>query len=111
MNVYTIASIICLAAMQPIAAEIVTSTATNTITQTVYRVKAEATKSISAPFFEPSVTSSNVHQYSAAKSVTSMNLTTAANPLYTSNSAARVVDVGMPVALAAGSFAWMMGYM
>ncbi|KAE8322900.1 hypothetical protein BDV39DRAFT_183318 [Aspergillus sergii] len=115
MKVTTIASVLCLAATQLVAADIVvTSTATNTITKTVYRVTAEtaaeslsATPLASSPSSTGSIASSHAHHASAA----STSSTSTASPSATLNSAAGTFDASMPVALVAGSLALLLGYL
>ncbi|KAB8268679.1 hypothetical protein BDV30DRAFT_217976 [Aspergillus minisclerotigenes] len=118
MKVTTIASVLCLAATQLVAADVVvTSTATNTITKTVYRVTAEtATESLSAtplassPSSTGSIASSHAHHASAA-STSSTSSTNTASPSATLNSAAGSIAANKPVALVAGSLALLLGYL
>ncbi|GMF70804.1 unnamed protein product [Aspergillus oryzae] len=114
MKVTTIASVLCLAATQLVAADVVvTSTATNTITKTVYRVTSEtAAESLSAtlassPSSTGSIASSHAHHASAA----STSSTNTASPSATLNSAAGTFDANKPVALVAGSLALLLGYL
>ncbi|KAE8339927.1 hypothetical protein BDV24DRAFT_134757 [Aspergillus arachidicola] len=115
MKVTTIASVLCLAATQLVTADIVvTSTATNTITKTVYRVTAEtAAESLSATPLGSSrsstgtIASSHAHHASAA----STSSASTASPSATLNSAAGTFDASMPVALVVGSLALLLGYL
>ncbi|KAE8398047.1 hypothetical protein BDV37DRAFT_264355 [Aspergillus pseudonomiae] len=114
MKVTTIASVLCLAATQLVAADTVTSTATNTITKTVYRVTAQtaaeslpATPLGSSAASTGSVASSHAHHASTA----SGSSASTASPSVTLSSAAGVFDANMPVALVAGSVAVLLGYL
>ncbi|KAE8353243.1 hypothetical protein BDV28DRAFT_133482 [Aspergillus coremiiformis] len=116
MKVSTIVSVLCLAATQLVAADTVTSTATNTITKTVYRVNEtlSVTPLGSSATATSSAASTNAQHTSAAESAKSTSSTSSAStahPSTASVSSAGTFDINIPVALAAGSFTLLFAYL